>query len=260
MALSLSLALTQEGEYGFWGQLTIDSQIKGRIGVDLEGEITYHTYSFTTPKDISSISIQLESLDAPLTLAIKQGSSFYSLDDADYVDNRNATTHSYDLTNLMPNSIYNIAVVNESPVVSSYILTLEPAGFQAAQESLVMQRLASQKIGVLTPGLLVNGIITASEDPDLAQYHTYIVDVPEGTKELFVVASSTQDIDLALKYGSDIRSYQSQEEGGDWLKADFTDNDTVTLRVTDPQIGFWYIDVIHSDEGERVYAIEVSLR
>ena len=255
---SLTLITAQEGEYGFRGYLETNSQTKGRIGADLEDGYTYHTYSFTVPEGIGTVNITLESLDADLDLAVHRGSSIPNYNGADFFDNADSKVHTYTLTNAVPESVYNVEVINQTKEVSSYLLSLEAS--QSTQGNTAPALLKSKKIGVLTPELQVQGFITESEDPEFSLYHTYIVDVPENSQELTIELTSTQGIDIAIKYGNDLSSYQSQDDGGDWLQADFNRNPSSTLTVTNPEPGFWYIDVIHSDTGNRRYTIKTSLQ
>ena len=139
-----TLIYAQEGEYGFWGYLEVNSQTKGRIGADLEDGYTYHTYSFTVPEGTGTVNITLESLDSDLDLAIHRGSSIRDYNEADFFDGSDSIIHNYSLTNAVPESIYNVAVVNQTKEVSSYLLTLEAS--QSAQGNTGPTLLESKKI------------------------------------------------------------------------------------------------------------------
>jgi len=253
----LSFAITQEGEYGFRGQVNTNTEIIGIIGANLDGDYTHHSYSFTAPEGIGMLEINLESQQGQLGLAVQRGQNFTTISNADSFESQERKQQSYSLKNLMPNTIYNIVIVNESKRVHRYTLTVEE--LESPQASLSTAALESTKIGVLTPNLVIAGLIDRSEDAEFASYHTYIVDVPEGSTLLKLSLSSDFDLDMAVKYGRDLQSYATKEEGGDWLEADFSEAKGATLTFTNPQAGFWYLDVIHSSAGERPYTISAQI-
>lgn len=91
---------------------------------------------------------------------------------------------------------------------------------------------------------------------DTAAFHTYVVDVPAGTSTLTVEMTADADLDLFLKYGSEIVSLG---DDGDW---DFRDVDVANravLTVPAPSPGPWYVDVVWLDGGPATarYALRV---
>ena len=91
---------------------------------------------------------------------------------------------------------------------------------------------------------------------DTAAFHTYFVDVPAGTSTLTVEMTADADLDLFLKYGSEIVSLG---DDGDW---DFRDVDVANravLTVPAPSPGRWYVDVVWLDGGPATarYALRV---
>jgi len=76
---------------------------------------------------------------------------------------------------------------------------------------------------------------------DGISYHTYVVDVPVGTPRVSFVMQADADLDLVIKYGSDILDWG---DGGDWLLRDIDVAPYATLTVDAPTPGPWYVDVI----------------
>jgi len=80
--------------------------------------------------------------------------------------------------------------------------------------------------------------------------------VPAGTSTLTVEMTADADLDLFLKYGSEIVSLG---DDGDW---DFRDVDVANravLTVPAPSPGRWYVDVVWLDGGPATarYALRV---
>ena len=76
---------------------------------------------------------------------------------------------------------------------------------------------------------------------DGISYHTYVVEVPVGTPRVSFVMQADADLDLVIKYGSDIMDWG---DGGDWLQRDIDVAPYATLTVEAPTPGPWYVDVI----------------
>ena len=63
-----------------------------------------------------------------------------------------------------------------------------------------------------------------------------------GTPTLTLTMQATADLDMAVKFGSEIASY---EDGGDWLQRDIDASPEATLRIDAPEPGRWYVDVFN---------------
>lgn len=89
-----------------------------------------------------------------------------------------------------------------------------------------------------------------------AAFHTYFVDVPAGATTLVVELAAEADLDLFLKYGSEIVSLG---DDGDWDYRDIETANRALLTVPAPQPGRWYVDVVWLDGGAATarYALRV---
>jgi len=87
-------------------------------------------------------------------------------------------------------------------------------------------------------------------------FHTYFVDVPAGAATLVVEMTADADLDLFLKYGSEIVSLG---DDGDWDYRDIDIAHRALLTVPAPQPGRWYVDVVWVDGGPSTarYALRV---
>jgi len=75
---------------------------------------------------------------------------------------------------------------------------------------------------------------------DAWAYHTYRIAVPAGTQVLTIQIAADADLDLFVKYGSEIASYS---DDGDWQYRDIEIRNDATLSIRAPQPGTWYVDV-----------------
>ena len=91
---------------------------------------------------------------------------------------------------------------------------------------------------------------------DTAAFHTYFGDVPAGTSTLTVEMTADADLDLFLKYGSEIVSLG---DDGDWDHRDIDLAHRAVLTVPAPRPGRWYVDVVWVDGGPSTarYALRV---
>ncbi|MDF1521219.1 MAG: hypothetical protein P1P87_00185, partial [Trueperaceae bacterium] len=74
-------------------------------------------------------------------------------------------------------------------------------------------------------------------------FHTYWVDVPAGVARWTVTLEADADLDVAVKYGSEIQNYADRDRGGDWDARDVETADPTVLAFDAPQAGRWYVDV-----------------
>jgi S1-C subfamily serine protease len=108
-------------------------------------------------------------------------------------------------------------------------------------------------VGALPLGARVPGRLSGSSD---TTYHTYVIDVPQGTRSVSFVLRADADLDLFVKHGSDIANWA---DGGDWLLRDIDAASSAVLTVTDPAAGRWYVDVVFYQGGATIasYSFEV---
>lgn len=108
-------------------------------------------------------------------------------------------------------------------------------------------------VGALRLGGDAFGSLSATED--LVNYHTYTVTVPEGSATFSVSVEADSDVDLVLKFGSQIESYA---DDGDWDYSDFESSSDPSIELENPRAGVWYIDVVNLVAGTKAnYALSV---
>ncbi len=91
--------------------------------------------------------------------------------------------------------------------------------------------------------------------PDYINFHSYSVNVPEGTREFTVLLDSEGDLDLAVKYGTPIESWGDE---GDWDYRDITEAPGGAFTITQPTPGVWHIDVIqYYEDRSTKYTLSV---
>jgi hypothetical protein len=71
-------------------------------------------------------------------------------------------------------------------------------------------------------------------------FHTYRIDVAPGTATLTIRLQADADLDLFLKFGSEIATYA---DDGDWQYRDIEVTNDATLSLRAPQAGAWFVDV-----------------
>lgn len=114
----------------------------------------------------------------------------------------------------------------------------------------------SGSYGELAPGETREGVLAPATD-DALVYHTYTVTVPAGLTRLTVAVDGMgNDIDLALKFGSEITSYH--ETNGDFDRLDFSAEPNPGFSLEDPAAGILYIDVVNLIEVAAPYALTVA--
>lgn len=99
-------------------------------------------------------------------------------------------------------------------------------------------------VGALAPNATAQGTLVAVAEG--VAYHTFFVDVPSGATRLTITLDADADLDLAVKYGSEIQSYRDTSDGGDWDYRDIDTANPTVLVIELPQAGRWYIDVINA--------------
>jgi hypothetical protein len=92
--------------------------------------------------------------------------------------------------------------------------------------------------GELRPGQVTSAELGGAEDA--WAFHTYRIDVAPGTNTLTIRLQADADLDLFLKFGSEIATYA---EDGDWQYRDIEITNDATLSLRGPQPGTWFVDV-----------------
>lgn len=98
-------------------------------------------------------------------------------------------------------------------------------------------------IGAVEIGQTAEGSLAGLGEEAASSYHTYTVEVPEGTAQLVVEMTADDDLDLGIKQGEAISQYGPE---ADWDLGDDSLEPSATLTLKDPEAGTWYIDVINS--------------
>ncbi len=88
-------------------------------------------------------------------------------------------------------------------------------------------------------------------------YHTYTVDISAGVGQLLIeIDGLGNDIDLAVRFGAEITSYQ--EPNADFDFADFSEEPNPSYVLDNPSPGVLYLDVINLVDRDATYTITVS--
>jgi len=93
-------------------------------------------------------------------------------------------------------------------------------------------------------------------EQETSAFHTYTIEITEGTAMLVVKMTAQGDLDLAIKHGAPIESYGDQP---DWDLGDNSTDETALLRVDQPVAGIWYVDVFNSLYDEEAIAYELTI-
>ncbi len=99
-------------------------------------------------------------------------------------------------------------------------------------------------VGSVPIGGTVTGSISGLDDA--VNYHTYTFHVPAGTEKIVIDLSADFDVDIAVKYGSDVTTWA---DDGDWEYRDISETYGGKFEISLPTPGVWYVDVINFYEG-----------
>jgi len=90
---------------------------------------------------------------------------------------------------------------------------------------------------------------------DAINYHTYGVQVPEGLGELIIELKADFDVDIAIKYGAEVESWN---DTGDWDYRDISEAYGGSFSILNPRAGVWYVDVIYYyEDGGANYELTI---
>src|SRR5690606_36971778 len=90
-------------------------------------------------------------------------------------------------------------------------------------------------VGAVPLGVSVSGSITGMADA--VNYHTYTVQVPSGTEKIVIDLAADFDLDIAVKYGSEVTTWA---DDGDLEYRDITETYGGKFEISLPTPGVWY--------------------
>lgn len=127
---------------------------------------------------------------------------------------------------------------------------LLPFGFA----QLVAPTHESSFVGELSIGGSASGRLLGHPDDDLFSFHTYVVNVPQGTARLVIRIESAQDMDLAVKYGREMEFFDEADY------ANFDVEEVSEIVIDNPMPGLWYIDVVNAYYDDVMGEYRLTLR
>lgn len=90
-------------------------------------------------------------------------------------------------------------------------------------------------------------------------YHTYTTSVGPNTGQITIrVDGGGLDVDMAVKAGSEIESYDPVDEGGDYDFLDTSPGTEASYTYTNPDPGIIYIDVMNLLDQPIAYTVDVQ--
>ncbi len=242
---------------GSYGAITLGSSISGAIA-NKTGEETFvfHSYTVEVPAGLEQLTISVDGGGRDVDMAVKAGSEILDYNDVDYLDDSTATSASYTYNNPSAGTIY-IDVVNllEQPI--NYTVSVTATGTNVPS-TIVANTTASSTIGTIQIGGSASGSLAGISEA--VSYHTYILDVPSGTPRITISMNADMDLDLAVKFGSEISSYNDQDNGGDWTYRDNSLSNSAQFVIDNPQAGRWYIDVFNTLEPAVIGSYKLDIK
>ncbi|MBW6454250.1 MAG: hypothetical protein K0A98_00050 [Trueperaceae bacterium] len=113
-----------------------------------------------------------------------------------------------------------------------------------APATVVAPTTGSAVVGALASDGTAQGTLVAEAGGVV--FHTYWVEVPAGVARWTLTLDAETDLDLALKFGSEIGSYDDRDRGGDWDFRDWETLNPTVIVVEAPRAGRWYVDVFNA--------------
>ncbi|MDZ7704879.1 MAG: hypothetical protein U5L04_10390 [Trueperaceae bacterium] len=229
---SSSQAQTPSGRYG---ALALNSSSSGAIiAKPAQSTLAYHTYFVAVPPNAETVTVTLDAVAGSPRLAVNAGAEINDYDTVDFIDLVGEGGSSHTLTYPRPGTLF-IDVLNLQDTPARYTLTVTATTYDP--DTLIAPDRPGIVVGAIRPGQQATGTLVSRANA--ASYHTYFVEVPEGTARLSVRMEADNDLDLALKHGTLIDSYSP--DGTDYL--DLSYNPRAEFVIDEPAPGFWYIDV-----------------
>ncbi len=220
---------------GRYGALPLNDSISSTlIAKPVQSSLAYHTYFVEVPPNTESLTVTLGAVTGSPRLAINAGAEIDDYDAVDFIDLVSEEGSSHTLTYPQPTTLF-IDVFNLQDSPASYALSVTATLYDPT--TLVAPNRPGVVVGAIRSGQQATGTLVSREG--IASYHTYFVEVPEGTAQLTVRLEADNDLDLALKHGALIEDYSA--EGTDYLDQSYDPG--AEFVVDEPTPGFWYIDV-----------------
>ena len=264
---------------GNYGSIALNSEVSNSITARTNDAISYHTYVLTVPRNLPKLTITVKAGGHDIDLAVKLGGEItsYSNDDGDF-DFKDFTKEQNPkyIVDFPKAGKYYIDVVNLVNAPTDYILKaissggvaqnpLNPSSNKPSVQNppknlptLIATSVSSGTIGRIAIGQKAKGELAGLGNKEVS-YHTYILDVPVGTKQITVYLSANEDLDLAAKYREAITNYGDQIDGGDWNYRDISSEPETDLLILNPKAGQWYIDVYNALKDEVVGAYTLNI-
>jgi len=256
---------------GIVSALAPNATAQGTLMAVADG-VAYHTYYVDVPVGATRVSITLDA-DIDLDIAVKFGAEIQSYraraegGDWDYrdIDTVNPTIivierpqagrWYVDVFNaLQPGSRGNyrltLAAVADAagadarpstPPAKGGLAPATPATPPATNATVMAPSSQSMVVGAMPYQGVAQGTLMAVAEGDA--FHTYWLDIPAGVATWTISLESDVDLDLALKFGSEIASYYDHADGGDWDYRDVATDNPTTFIIENPTAGRWYMDV-----------------
>lgn len=272
---------------GNYGNIELNSSRSNTIAPRVEDDFSYHTYVLEVPQGIGELTIAVTADGHDIDLAVKAGSEIASYTDEDgdfdFKDLGEEPNPSYTISSPQAGNYY-IDVINLVDAAATYTLSVTSAETPVTQvpdipsnqvpptnnlpdsslpdsslPDIVANSISSGVIGNIAVGQSASGKLASLGGGEVS-FHTYILDVPTGTRQIIVSLSADQDADLAAKFGSEITNYGDQIDGGDWNYRNTAGDFTTEMRILSPQAGKWYIDIFNALQDDVVaeYTITVT--
>ncbi|MEZ4606174.1 MAG: hypothetical protein R2865_05035 [Deinococcales bacterium] len=215
--------------------------------------LVYHSYQLDIPEGLTALEIELDGGLNDLDLAVKLNQPIENYDEVDFVDTTQDTKTTYRLESPVAGVLY-IDVINALEEDAAYRLSARAEGISPStpESSPIDQDFPSLNLGETLEGSLA-GIVDGAQLSDL---YLQPRQKPQG---FIVTLEADGDLDLVIKHGSEIESYNEQEEGGDWDYRDMSEANNARLRVDAPKPGLWYIDVVNAVNSETAFNYSLRL-
>lgn len=231
---------------------------------------TYHRYQVDVPSGATAVQVSVDSTSFDVDLAIRAGTPpDPNWNEVDHIDLDPTPSPSFRVEPPTPGPLY-IDVINLVDAPATYQLTVvvvggTPGASTGAQTEAMpptSPALPPLEVGAAAPGIVgelaigqqARGKLAGSDEG--ASYHTFTIEVPEGTQVLTLTMMANMDLDLAVKYGAEITAYGDE---GDWFQRDISEAAEATLVIETPAAGTWFVDVfnLHGSSMVGTYTLDV---
>lgn len=250
------------------GALALDGVAHGALVAGGDG-VAFHTFWFDVPAGVTRWTLTLDA-DVDLDLAAKAGAEIGTYADRDRggdwdyrdIETRNPTVLAIDAPRagrwyvdvfnaLAPGTrgayrlTSTVASTASAPTAPGALPgKLGPAEPVAPPPSVPIVTAPTSEpaiVGALPLEGIAQGALVATSGGNA--FHTYWVEVPAGVGRWTLHLEADADLDLAVKFGSEIQNYADRDRGGDWDARDIETADPTVIAFDAPRAGRWYVDV-----------------